>query len=717
MAAGQPRRSVTALVRDGLRIDRSQSAPLVALRNAVGIAAPLAIGAVAGNAAFGLAATIGALQAGFADRPGPYLLRTLRLLGVSLAAAVTSALAVVASGSDLGSAALVLVLAFGAGLLLTAGPGATQLGIATTATALVLGHTPQPPSVAWHVGLLVLAGGVGQTLLAVAAWPLGRHRPERVALAALYRQLAAAARRQAGSAAGPPAGEALDAARRTLYGLGHDHGVSVEAYRVLLDEADRLRRELVVLTACAERLAEAGAPILAGLVRGSLSAAADVFDGVAGALQRGGRIDPAVPERARQVIRHAVSRLEGSADAPAEATRLATAARLQALSGQLRAAVESTVAGASEGRRGAARTNRTGPRLRELGESLRANLTPSSAVLRHAVRLAVLVAGTDYVVRLAGIDRGYWLGLTLVVVLRPDFGTTLQRSVLRVVGTMVGLLLATALVHWVPGGDWWNVALVAVFAFGMRLAGPGNVALSAVSLSSLVVILLAIEGVAPHDTVVARAVATVVGGALAVAAVLAAPSWERQVLPRRLADLLTAYRDYLTALADPSATATRLQAARAACRLARSNAQVSLDRARAEPVAAGVEVDLGRTVLVHSHRLINAAIELDAVRRTVREAGGLPRLRKFLLAAADTLGRLAPAVRDLSPPDRHTGLRERQEQLAKDLRDRPATAGGPRTATTVAEATDRITNTIDTLAVELHRRLREGDPEAQEAPR
>ena len=638
------------------------------------------------------------------------------MLGVALAAAVSSALAVVASGSDLGSVALVLVLAFGAGLLLTAGPGATQLGIATTATALVLGHTPQPASVAWHVGLFVLAGGAGQTLLAVAAWPLGRHRPERVALAGLYRELAAAARRQPGSTAGPPADAALDAARRTLYGLGHDHGASVEAYRILLDEADRLRRELVGLIACAERLAEAGSPILAGLTRGSLSAAADVFEGVAAALQRGGRLDPAVAERAQQVIRHAVARLENSADAPAEATRLATAARLQALSGQLRAAAESTVAGASEGRRGAAGTSRTGPRLREFAESLRANLTPSSAVLRHAVRLALLVAGSDYVIRLAGIDRGYWVGLTLVVVLRPDFGTTLQRSVLRVLGTMVGLLLATALVHWVPGGDWWNVALVAVFAFGMRLAGPGNVALSAVSLSALVVILLAIEGVAPHDTLVARALATLVGGALAVAAVLAAPSWERQVLPRRLADLLAAYGDYLTALADPAVTGTRLQAARAACRLARTNAQVSLDRARAEPVAAGVEVDLGRAVLAHSHRLINAAIELDAVRRTVLEAGGLPRLREFLLAAGDTLARLAAAIRDLTPPDRHTGLRERQEALDRELRVRPATAGGPRSATMVAEATDRITNAIDTLAAEVHRRLREGAPGERGAP-
>ena len=52
------------------------------------------------------------------------------MLGTAFAAALTAALAVVASRSDVGSAALLLVLGFGAGLLLSGGPAATQVGVA-----------------------------------------------------------------------------------------------------------------------------------------------------------------------------------------------------------------------------------------------------------------------------------------------------------------------------------------------------------------------------------------------------------------------------------------------------------------------------------------------------------------------------------------------------------------------------------------------------------
>ena len=66
---------------------------------------------------------------------------------------------------------------------------------------------------------------------AIAGWPLGRHRPERLALAGLYRKIAELANHPPHTAVGPPLGEALASVRATLYGLGHDHGPSVEAYR------------------------------------------------------------------------------------------------------------------------------------------------------------------------------------------------------------------------------------------------------------------------------------------------------------------------------------------------------------------------------------------------------------------------------------------------------------------------------------------------------
>jgi uncharacterized membrane protein YccC len=700
------RTSLAGLLRDAAKLDRTQSDPVVSLRNAVGVGIPLVVGTLSGAASLGLSSTVGALQTAFADRPGPYRLRILRMLGTAVAAAVTSTLAVTASAHAVASVLLLLVLAFVAGLLTAGGPSATQVGTAGVAAALVLGHLRASPSVALHVGLLVLAGGAVQTVLAVAAWPLGRHKPERLALAKLYRELATAARTQRGTSVGPPAGETLTTVRQTLYGLGHDHGPSVEAYRVLLDEGERIRRELVVLNAAAERLADERHPILAGLVRGSSTAAASVLDEVAAALDGGRPVRAEVLDPARDAFRHAVTRLEEATDPSAELTRRAAVARLRALSGQLRAAIESARTGAGEGRGGEEPAQRGLDLVREPIAILRANLTVNSAVFRHAVRLAVLVAGSDAVVRAIGFDRGYWVGLTALVVLRPDFATTWQRSVLRVIGTFVGLVLATVLVHWVPGGDWWQVALILAFAFGMRFAGPGNIGLTAVCLSGLVVVLLEVNGVSAHTTVISRAVATVAGGGLALLAATALlPSWERRFVRTRLAELLDAYHAYVQAVADPDTSRAALQRARAACRVARSNAQASLDRARAEPVRGQEEVELGRGVLSHSHRFIHAMLSLDSVRPSVRDAGGLRVLSAFLGAAAAALTAARCAIADGRPPRPVPTLRPLQEEAAATFIADPDRAGGWDAASTVVDATDRITNSLDTLLDEVRRQF------------
>jgi uncharacterized membrane protein YccC len=373
----------------------------------------------------------------------------------------------------------------------------------------------------------------------------------------------------------------------------------------------------------------------------------------------------------------------------------------------LRAVVATVPVGASEGRTGDEPTtvHVGGASLRDPIATLRANLTWRSAVFRHAVRLSLLVAGSDLAVRLAQFDRGYWLPLTVLVVLRPDFATTFQRSVMRVLGTIVGLLLATALVHWVPGGSWWHVALVAVFVFAMRFSGPGNLALTAVSLSGLVVVLLEVQGASAHSTVESRSLATLGGGVLALVAAVALPAWERHFVPARLAELLDAYLGYTRVVIDVHADRSTLQRARNGCRLARSNAQASVDRARSEPVRGAAQVELGRAVLAHTHRYIHAMLAVDAVRVAVRDAGGAPGWDPFFAGVCAVLDAARQALLTNERPHRPGELRPRQEELAAVLLADPDRAGGLEQSVTLVDATDRIANSLDTLLDELRRQL------------
>jgi uncharacterized membrane protein YccC len=216
--------------------------------------------------------------------------------------------------------------------------------------------------------------------------------------------------------------------------------------------------------------------------------------------------------------------------------------------------------------------------------------------------------------------------------------------------------------------------------------------------------LLEIGGVPAHTTVQSRAFATLAGGALAMLAAVALPAWERQYLPSRLVDLLEAYRRYLRTVADLATDRAALQRGRIACRLARTNAQASVDRARSEPVRGHAQVELGRAVLAHSHRFIHAMLSVEAIRVPVRKAGGVPELRTFLDAAGEHLELAAAALSRNEAPGPPAPLRPHQEQLAAAVLGTGATVD-VETATAMVEATDRITNSLDTLLDELRRQL------------
>ena len=112
-------------------------------------------------------------------------------------------------------------------------------------------------------------------------------------------------------------------------------------------------------------------------------------------------------------------------------------------------------------------------RLRFQGYRARllANLSIDSTVFRHALRMAVCLAIGDTIGRGIALQRTYWIPMTIAIVLKPDFTSTFARGVLRMGGTMAGLVLATLLFHFVHTGIVTDIALMAVFTL-LRCDGP-----------------------------------------------------------------------------------------------------------------------------------------------------------------------------------------------------------------------------------------------------
>src|SRR5699024_940233 len=163
-----------------------------------------------------------------------------------------------------------------------------------------------------------------------------------------------------------------------------------------------------------------------------------------------------------------------------------------------------------------------------------------------------------------------------------------------------------------PDNIWAHLALMTVLCFGFRYLATAHYGIAVAALTGTVVILLNFEGVASDAAASERVAQTVLGCLLALIAYRAWPTWEHGRVRKALADMLDTYAGYLRTLAEPDIDNARREA-RTASRAARSNAQASLARLRAEPASRIELVELTTALLTAGNRLVRTAMALEAL--------------------------------------------------------------------------------------------------------
>lgn len=110
-----------------------------------------------------------------------------------------------------------------------------------------------------------------------------------------------------------------------------------------------------------------------------------------------------------------------------------------------------------------ARGEPSGWDARAVAAAFASNFTLGSENLRHAIRFGVSLAVGVAVYRAFDMDNhGFWIPLTILFVMRPDRDQTYLRVVLRAIGTVLGLILATAIFETVGVNDVVAVVVLSV---------------------------------------------------------------------------------------------------------------------------------------------------------------------------------------------------------------------------------------------------------------
>jgi uncharacterized membrane protein YccC len=671
-----------------------------AVRVAVGVVVPLVVGSATRHLDYGAFASLGALTAGLASFQGLTRGRVTAVAVASVGMAVSTFVgAATAAAAPWVLVPVVIVWGYLVGLAACLGPRLSVAAIQWPVALMIAAGLPLGPREAALRAGLVLAGGLFQGVLVAVSWAFRRGGPERSALAESYRILAAYASHLAIGLFGPPSSIAFPAAAA----LADPNPLLPTTARLnyvdLLEQAERIRTSLAAL-------AERAVDDASGSASRYAADAARALDLIADTLSAR-RVHRAGP------VRELGQLLSWWAAVPCTGSQVVG----EALIRQLRAVTEDLARlDTMSVRRLEGDVDRTPivpPMQDEFGWSaltLRANLSPAGETGRHAVRLAVIVGLAELMVQATGLYEGRWVVLTIFLVLKPDYNSTVNLSAQRAIGTAIGAGLGAAgawLAHPGPGG--------LIIAAGFTIAAAyalfdANYLLYSTFLTAYIVIILDVLGLPADTTAMARLTDTAIGAAFAFIAYSAWPTWEGLTAQEKFARLIEAHGEYTTALLHQFAhpgqiDPAQLRALQATARRARTDAEASTARLADEPPHPPLTPTVARTLvavvtrLAHSELSLHAFVPLPAT-ATDPEVGGVADadarcLDAVAAAFSTTMSSLAMGLRTLQPPGPLPPLR----RLLTALRDH--TALDPR----LLRITDSLVDAVDTLDDVLRRHL------------
>lgn len=517
----------------------------VALRAALAIGLPCAVGLALGQGAAAALVALGALPAITGDNGGPYRNRALSIGCTVLGGALGYLLGNLVAGHGLWTSAAMTVLVLIASLV------GTFNNIAAVATLqfavyVIVGSSLTSTLPPWLPSVLVGTGGLFGLGLTLVGWVINPIAPERAAVALAYRKLAALFA-AIGTSRTMIARRDMEAAMTTAY------DTVLAARGRAAGPSPRLARLAAQLQACtpltnaALALARAGRPLpptcarvmnrLADRVENDREPAPD--DDIAALRQAG------MPQLA-DALAQALPLMQGVKPADVDP--------LDGL----------TPAPPRTPWRVLARTYRPGP-----------------TTVRYLVRLGLCLIAAEAVALAASLPRSYWVPLIVVVIFKPNFGSVFARALQSCGGSVVGVAISATVLA-VDQNGVASLLTVAVLASLLPWSIRRNYGLFSAIL--VPILMLLIGALQPGSWAIALARLIDVGVAAGIVLLVGYLPWIR-IERNNLDHAVSAAMDTLAAYVNTvfQADAANRHALRARAYASLSDLRIALQRGLSEP--------------------------------------------------------------------------------------------------------------------------------------
>ena len=178
-------------------------------------------------------------------------------------------------------------------------------------------------------------------------------------------------------------------------------------------------------------------------------------------------------------------------------------------------------------------------------KQLARHLTLASPVARHALRLgAAMGAGYLLISLVPGLSHGNWILLTIAVILRAQYSVTRQRRNDRMIGNVIGCVLAAGLLR-------TDLPQLQLGIIPLAIAvGHAYVRVNylVTSVAACVMALMSLHFLDPDTAspIGSRLIDTAIGVAIAILFSRLLPRWEYQEAPKLVGTLMKSFTDYMS---------------------------------------------------------------------------------------------------------------------------------------------------------------------------
>ena len=236
------------------------------------------------------------------------------------------------------------------------------------------------------------------------------------------------------------------------------------------------------------------------------------------------------------------------------------------------------------------------------------NLNFGSDIFRHALRVSIATLAGYIISGFLPFGHGYWILLTIIVIMKPVYSLTKQRNIQRLLGTLGGAFVGLLILYFIK-----DTTVLFVLMFGFMIMTyvfiRTNYLVAVIMTTPYVLLLFHLLYPTDFRTILSdRVIDTIIGSAISfIASLLIIPTWEHE----RISDFMSAaieaniayFKDVAGSYLGRPATVHQYKLSRKNAFVALANLSDALSRMLSEPRRQQKSITEMHQFVVSNHML------------------------------------------------------------------------------------------------------------------